>query len=142
MTSDKYRQTERVLYDYKFIKGYVELRKQDLQELEYEGVKALQYSETMSGSGEISDPVAREFEIIEKQRFLLKKAIAEKELIIKKIDYALHILSDLERNIVEMKYFKGIRNYDIADCLGYSKKQIERINKSTIYNISSMIWID
>lgn len=142
MTNEKYRQTERLLYDYKFIKGYVELRKQDLKDLEYEGVKALQFSDPAIKSSGISDPVAREFELLEKQRAFLQQVILEKERILNRIDYALGLLNDTESKIIEMKYFKCVRNYDIADSLGYSRKQIERINKNTIQHIGTIIWID
>lgn len=142
MTIEKFRQTEKLLYNYKFIKGYVELRKRDLQDLEYNGVKAIQYSDPAVKSNIISDPVAREYESIEKQRLFLQRVIMEKERIIERIECALGLLNDVENRIIEMKYFKGVRNNDIADNLGYSRKQIERIKKSAVQHIGVVLWLE
>lgn len=142
MTIEKYKQMEKMLYDYKYTKGYIELRKADLQALEYEGVKAVQYSTPSVQTSGISDPVAMEFERLEKQRDFLQRTIREKERAIEKIDFAVKLLDDIEQKIIEMKYFKGSRNQSIADNLGYSKKQIERIKKKAIHRLISVIWIN
>ncbi|MFZ7119499.1 MAG: hypothetical protein ACOWWH_00930 [Eubacteriaceae bacterium] len=139
-TNNNYKKTERALYDYKFLKGYIELRKQDLAELQYQGVSASRLSLAKSANRQISDPVGDEFELMEKVKTRWAEEIKIKENIIYKIDYAVSLLGEFEKRIVEMKYKKGMRYDDIAMHLGYSRRQIIRINKKSIGNISVVLY--
>lgn len=58
---DNYKNTERILYDYKVTKGYIELRKKDLAELEYQGVSAISLSLAKPSNTQTTDPVSEEF---------------------------------------------------------------------------------
>jgi len=137
----KFKQTEKALYDYNFLKGYIELRNKDLLELtEYQGVSASALSLTKASNSKVSDPTAGEVIDMEKVRETWAKSIKVKESFIFKIDYAMTLLNEIEKQIIEMKYLKGIRSYIIADDLGYSPRQINRIKKNTIDKISIILW--
>lgn len=100
---NNYKRTEKALYDYKFLKGYIELRKKDLAELDYQGVSATRLSLAKSNNRIISDPVADEFASFERIKESWGREIKIKENIMSNIDYAISILDDCERKIVEMK---------------------------------------
>ncbi|MPW26418.1 hypothetical protein GC105_11520 [Alkalibaculum sp. M08DMB] len=135
-----YKKTEKALYDYKFLKGYIELRKKDLAELDYQGVSATRLSLAKSDNRKISDPVGDEFESLERIKETWGKEIKIKENVISSIDYAISLLDDGERKIVEMKYKKCIRYKDIASFLGYSERQIIRINKRIIEKVGIVLF--
>lgn len=137
---DNYKRTEKALYAYKFLKGYIELRKKDLAELEYQGVSATRLSLAKTSNSNPSDPVGDEFEMMEKVKSNWQEEIKLKEDIIYNIDYAISLLGECEKKIVEMKYKKGMRYNDIAMHLRYSRRQIIRINKRSIQSISAILY--
>ena len=135
-----YKMSEKALYDYKFLLRYIELRKKDIEELDYQGVSAAVLSLAKSDNRTISDPVSNEFFDVEKIKNTWTKEIKKNEIKINKIDRALDLLNEVERKIIEMRYFECIRVYIIADELGYCDKQVSRIKKNAINKISIVLF--
>lgn len=140
VVNKNYQRTEKELYDYEFLKKYISLRRKDLEELVYEGVSGTALSEDSISTNRISDPVAKEFFKIEKISEAWRKEIKKNESKVNKINVAVGLLNDIEKSIIEKKYFKCLRIYEIAKDLDYSEKQISRIKKNAINKISIVLW--
>lgn len=140
VANKNYQRTEKELYDYEFLKKYITLRKRDLEELVYEGVRGTSLSPDKISTNTISDTVSKEFFKIEKISESWRKEIKKNESKVNKINVALDLLNDIERKIIELKYFKCLRVYAIAEELDYSEKQIGRIKKNAINKISIVLW--
>lgn len=125
------KKIEKVLYDYKnkvhLINDFdiqIQLIAKDVG-----NIKAISYEEKTQSTNKFSSCV--ENEIINKDK-LIEKLEKEKELIqleVDRIDNMLEILSDEERKIIELRYFKKLKFNKIADIL--DRNEIALISKNT-----------
>ena len=137
---DNYKNTERILYDYKVMKGYIELRKKDLAELKYQGVSAISLSLAKPSNTKTSDPVSEEFLSVEKIKARWEQEIKRREEIIYKVDYAISLLKEHEKKIVKLRYIEGKTHEQISAFVDYSPRQVMRIRKKCIQKISMVLF--
>lgn len=138
-----FRKTDGVLFNYKTIKAEInnlELEIEELQE-ECDGVKGITYEERTGATNAFNSSVENEILKKEKEITKLLKEKASKERLIKKIDNALDILSEDEKEIIKLRCF---------DRLGWNKVSIRtsrdedycgKIKRDAINKISELIWI-
>lgn len=125
------KKIEKVLYDYKnkvhLINDFniqIQLIAKDVG-----NIKAISYEEKTQSTNKFSSCV--ENEIINKDK-LIEKLEKEKELIqleVDRIDNMLEILSDEDKKIIELRYFKKLKFNKIADIL--DRNEIALISKNT-----------
>lgn len=125
------KKIEKVLYDYKnkvhLINDFniqIQLIAKDVG-----NIKAISYEEKTQSTNKFSSCV--ENEIINKDK-LIEKLEKEKELIqleVDRMDNMLEILSDEDKKIIELRYFKKLKFNKIADIL--DRNEIALISKNT-----------
>ena len=107
-TTDKFKNTEGLLYSYNSLKVKIKNLKLDLENIEFEDLQAVQYdhdklSETNAFNASVENNVISK----EKQIQIIKKKIRYYQNTIAKIDNALENLSDSEKKLVEMRYLRS-----------------------------------
>ena len=107
-TTDKFKNTEGLLYSYNSLKVKIKNLKLDLENLEFNDLQAVQYdndklSETNAFKSSVENTVISK----EKQTQVINKKIRYYQNTISKIDNVLENLSDSEQKLVEMRYLKS-----------------------------------
>ncbi|MGN8912971.1 sigma factor-like helix-turn-helix DNA-binding protein [Anaerofustis butyriciformans] len=140
MKSELYKQTERRLYDYPFLVKRIEMIKKRLEELEMKSLKGCHTYLLSTDQSRFEDFIAAEASNISDFRILLQQELKEKENIVFEIEKALECLTELERQIVIMRYFKMLRMSEISDELGYSREYSSRVRKRAVNKIGMVLW--
>lgn len=143
---DLFSRTEGKLFSYN--KTIVEIKclEIDIEYLKKDviGCKAINYSTEKTGTtNNISNPIENEIRKKELEINKLERKKNEKEKSIKKIDEALNLLEEIEKNIVRLRYFSNKRSAPewkyIAKMIGYSEKQCRNIRDDMINKIKKII---
>ena len=140
MKSELYKKTERRLYDYPFLVKRIEMIKKRLEELEMNSLKGYHTYLLSDEQSRFEDFIAAEASNISDFRILLQQELKEKENIVFEIEKALECLTELERQIVIMRYFKMLRMSEISDELGYSREYSSRVRKRAVNKIGMVLW--
>lgn len=140
MKSELYKKTERRLYDYPFLVKRIEMIKKRLEELEMKSLKGCHTYLLSTDQSRFEDFIAAEASNISDFRILLQQELKEKENIVFEIEKALECLTELERQIVVMRYFKMLRMSEISDELGYSREYSSRVRKKAVNKIGMVLW--
>ena len=140
MKSELYKKTERRLYDYPFLVNRIEMIKKRLEELEMNSLKGYHTYLLSDEQSRFEDFIAAEASNISDFRILLQQELKEKENIVFEIEKALECLTELERQIVVMRYFKMLRMSEISDELGYSREYSSRVRKRAVNKIGMVLW--
>lgn len=140
MKSELYKKTERRLYDYPFLVKRIEMIKKRLEELEMNSLKGYHTYLLSDEQSRFEDFIAAEASNISDFRILLQQELKEKENIVFEIEKALECLTELERQIVVMRYFKMLRMSEISDELGYSREYSSRVRKRAVNKIGMVLW--
>lgn len=141
-----FQKAERRLYEYEETK--VELRcleyELTIAQEEYEGCKAITYNLERTGvTNTVNDSVYEE--LIKKEKEILdkQKKINKKKIQINKVEEALSLLDDIEKTIVDTKYFSNDRrkkNWQYVSMkTGYSDRQCMNIRNKLIEKIKGII---
>ncbi|SJO78136.1 transcriptional regulator [Clostridioides difficile] len=135
---DTFKRAEGKLYGYNRIKAEINHLNLDIKKKEnsYLGCKAIGYSEKTSQTCNSSNLVESEVLNKEKEIEAIKREVEEKEILIKKIDNAMSLLSEDEVELIECRYFSNKNNSwrYVANKIGFStarckQMRIEIINK-------------
>lgn len=107
-TTDKFKNTEGLLYSYNSLKVKIKNLKLDLENIEFEDLQAVQYDQDkLSDTNAFSSSVENNVISKEKQMQIINKKIRYYQNTIAKIDNALENLSDSEKKLVEMRYLRS-----------------------------------
>ena len=107
-TTDKFKNTEGLLYSYNSLKVKIKNLKLDLENIEFEDLQAVQYDhDKLSETNAFSSSVENNVISKEKQIQIINKKIRYYQNTIAKIDNALENLSDSEKKLVEMRYLRS-----------------------------------
>lgn len=107
-TTDKFKNTEGLLYSYNSLKVKIKNLKLDLENIEFEDLQAVQYDhDKLSETNAFSSSVENNVISKEKQMQIINKKIRYYQNTIAKIDNALENLSDSEQKLVEMRYLRS-----------------------------------
>lgn len=140
---NSYKKLEAMLYNYKNTLAEIKNIKIEIEDVEqsYSGISSICY-DNMPKANTISSSVEREIEHKEKRIEYLTNLLVKKENEIKRIDNAIEVLTDSERNLIELCYFNKVRVKDAAIKLYVTEQTICR-NKSTIINkLIPLIYIE
>lgn len=111
--SDKelFKKTESVLYGYLMLKAEISNLELEIEEIEneYGNIGAITYEEKTGATNKISDGLASDIIFKEQELYRLKKIKKSKEILLRKIDNALGVLDETERNLVQHRYLNGKR---------------------------------
>lgn len=146
MKDNLYSKLEGILYNYKNIQQEVNNLKLEIDFIQssYKGCGAIGYEERTGETYKITNQV--EEEILRKEKMIeqLNRELCSKELIIKKIDNALKILSDKEKEIIKMRYTEGqgkVSWFTISEQTYLSQSRCYQIKDQAIKKIIPIVFI-
>lgn len=138
-TTDKFKNTEGLLYSYNSLKVKVKNLKLDLENIEFDDLQAVQYDQDkLSDTNAFSSSVENNVISKDKQVEIINRKIRYYQNTINKIDNALESLSDNERKLVEMRYLRSEpcawtyiateMQLDVTSCHNHRNKTINKIS--------------
>ena len=137
MKADYYKGTEKILYNYNYLKANLEIKLKELHEIQLDdGVSGINYEGVSTcKTYKISQPVEAaailNLEMINSITQNIKKLKSK----INSIEMSLSLLSDEEREIIQMKYFDSMNWIQISDKINISERQAHRIKHNAINKI-------
>jgi len=134
-----YALTEKYLYNYIPLKISIENLSKEIEELDYNSVATISY-EYIGSIGYRESNVENKVIKIEKKRDKLKDKILDLENKLERIDRAIEGLNEIERYIIEERYFKGKQWWVIAYKLKYSERWCKELRRRAIEKISIGLW--
>jgi len=132
-----------MLYNYKQFKVEIKNILLEIEDIEnsYRGIGAMCYEEKSAPTNKISPSVEQEAEQKEKRIEHLNRLISKKENIIKRIDNALEVLTNYEHKLIELRYFKNLTHFKVAEILEVDVSTIYRNKKEIINKLSSVMFV-
>lgn len=137
MKADYYKGTEKILYNYNYLKANLEIKLKELQEIEKDdGVRAVDFEgistcKTYRISQPVEDMAILNLEMINS----ITKNINKLKSKINSIEKSLNLLSDEERGIIQMKYIDSMNWIQISEKVNISGRQAQRIKNNAINKI-------
>lgn len=110
-------------------------------ETEYKGISGMSFdNEGGGGTNAISRKVENEaLERLDRIEQLENEARVY-EIKVKQVTNALDTLEDVERRIIEMRYFENIDPYTTAELAGFSYRQALRIHNKVLEKINMLLF--
>ena len=108
----------------------------------YTGVKGISYEQKGSKTNKFNSDVENEVIDREKRENELQSKIKDLTLMNLQIDAALNILTPREKEIIEKKYFKRMRNIDIAGDVNLTEEYLCDVRTGILKNLSGILFID
>lgn len=136
-----YKKVQKMLYDYPIKKKQIGVDEISLEEMKLysKDISAVRYDGVKVNNGSVRDETAEEaVKNAERERFL-KDRIESNRLFIKKIDRAMEVLTKTEHEIITLKYFHFMRDYEVYDGLCISRANYYRIKKDAVEKIMDMV---
>ena len=132
-----YKGAERLLYSYKYLKGYLKNKKDELKALEdCNTIASIDLDRiNTSKTNKISQPTeVSALDNIQRAESI-KKDIKKVAAKINAIEEAINLLTDTEKKIIILKYYNKEYWDKIAPECNVSKRQAQRINQNAINNV-------
>ena len=128
----KYVKVEGMLYSMPKNKVKIKNLKLEVERVanSYRGCGGFVFEERTSNTYKITSSVENEIIMKEEKIEALNRQIKSLEIEVAKIENALTILTETERNIVELQYFKQLRNKDVAQHLLYTEQYYAYLKKT------------
>ncbi len=145
MNKELFRKTEGALYNYKTLIAEVENLKIAIaeEEKEYKGCSAMTYEEKTAPTNKFNSTVENEVMTKEKQLNRLNEELKIKQLSIQRIENALEPLVDREKEIVELKYFKKLKTWEmVGERVNLSGDYCRNLGKDIIERVSKILFIE
>ena len=138
-----YKKTDGVLFNYKTIKAEINILDLEIEELreECDGVKGVTYEERTGPTNAFSSSV--ENEVLKKEKLINKllKEKGSKERLIAKIDNAMTILEDEEREIIKLRCFEKMGWNKVGVLTNRDGDYCGRIKRKAVNRLSGLVWI-
>ena len=154
-THDKenlYKKTEGTLHNYPSIRVEIENLRLDIEDLRDRlnhdeiAVKGKCYSKvkestsTNAFNSAVENEVISYEEDIPKRIDALNRKIRSKERILARVNNAMEILTDREKKLIELKYFKHYTVETTAELLEISVSTVTRINRDIVLKIMNSLY--
>jgi len=137
-----YRKTEAILYNYKKTRAQIKNIELEIESVknEFEGVGSISYEERIQSTNSFSSRVENEVMNRDNEINKLGKYKRQKEIEVAKIDNAVESLTDREKNIIELRYFKKYNNRMIAAKLDVTEEYLCLIKRNAVNQILDSIF--
>lgn len=134
---NKYKEIEKMLYDYKMLKISITNLEKDIEFLEDEdGVSGIEYEETkVSPTNAFSSIVENVMLSKTEKEEYLTRLIERNKRKLESIDNAVEGLTDIQRTVIKQKYFEGQQWWQVAGEIGYSESTVKRHRKEAIKSL-------
>ena len=143
--SSKYKRAEWLLYNYKKIQAEIKNINIEMEEIKntYSGVSGIDPSQESTGeTNKITSSVENEIMNKEDRINYLENIKTTKENQIKKVDNALEVLTEEDREIIELRYFERIPNYKVAQRFNITEEGCSARKRRIIENIKDILILD
>lgn len=132
-----YRKTEAILYNYNKVKAQIKNIELDIESIknEFNGPGAIGYEERTQSTNRFNSSVENEVVNREIEVNQLERYKRQKEIELLKVDNAIGSLTEREKVIIEMRYFKKYNNRMIATKLDLTEEYICTIKKAAVNQI-------
>ena len=134
---DKFRAVESELYKYKYRVAKIKKLENEIESLEPRYINAQNYEDNGRGnsvSNVVEANVIKKIEIEDEKLNLLR---IEKNKV-ENIELYLSVLMDIERLVIEERYFKGKSWREIAIDLSYSESAVKKKRRNAIKKIAEV----
>jgi len=142
---DKYKATEKMLWEYTSYKAYLDNAMAELMELDIDSGDGMgidysnpKLSRSYNFSSTTENGAIKKIE----WKDLLKQRIELTISKLNRLERALQALTDTERIIIEQYYFRDKRYYDITYQVQYSERQCRRKKKHAVEKIKIALYGD
>ncbi|MDU7365403.1 sigma factor-like helix-turn-helix DNA-binding protein [Clostridium sp.] len=137
-----YRKTEAILYNYNKVKAQIKNIELDIENIknEFNGPGAIVYEERTQSTNSFNSSVENEVVNREIEINQLERYKRQKEIELLKVDNAIGSLTEREKIIIEMRYFKKYNNRMIAAKLDLAEEHICRIKNAAVNQILDSIF--
>lgn len=131
-----YRKIEGMLYNYPSLKAEIKNIDLEIEELEndYVSCGAIGYDEKTQNTNKFSSAVENKLTTKETRIPYLRREKRKKEIQVERIDNMLSILTEKERIIIELRYFKRLEFDDIGDIVERNGTYLMSKRKEIIEN--------
>jgi len=145
LNKELFRKTEGALYNYKTLIAEVENLKIAIAEekKEYKGCSAITYEEKTAPTNKFNSTVENEVITKDKQLSRLNEELEIKQLSIQRIENALEPIVGREKEIVELKYFKKLKTWEmVGERVNLSGDYCRNLGKDIIERVSKILFIE
>ncbi|HHV27946.1 MAG TPA: hypothetical protein GXX63_12235, partial [Tissierellia bacterium] len=116
-----YKATEKFLYNYNSLKASIENMKQEIEEMDYREISAINYQKEPVSETYAFHSATEESAIYAAERKnLLEKRIKITESKLERIDRAIEALNDTERQVIIERYINGKQWWQVAYAVKYN----------------------
>lgn len=132
-----YKATEKFLYNYNSLKASIENMKQEIEEIEYLGMSAINYDHEITGKTFAFHSLTEsEAMRAADRKQMLQQRIEILESKIERIDRAIEALNKTEQKIINLRYKEGRQWWEIAYEMRYSEKWCKELRKRAVNKIA------
>ena len=132
-----YKATEKFLYNYNSLKASIENMKQEIEEMEYLGITALDYKQEPVGKTYAFHSTTENEAIkITNKKEILGTRIKLLENKLERIDRAVEALNEIEQKIIKLRYYEGRQWWQIAYEMKYSEKWCKELRRRAVQKVA------
>lgn len=137
-----YRKTEAILYNYNKVKAQIKNIELDIENIknDFNGPGAIGYEERTQSTNSFNSSVENEVISRENEINQLERYKRKKEIELLKVDNAIGSLTEREKIIIEMRYFKKYNNIMIAAKLNLTEEYICNIKRNAVNHILDLLF--
>lgn len=137
-----YRKTEAILYNYNKVKAQIKNIELDIENIKnnFNGPGAIVYEERTQSTNRFNSSVENEVLNRENEINQLERYKRQKEIEILKVDNAIGSLTEREKTIIEMRYFKKYSNIMIAAKLDLTEEYICNIKRNAVNQVLDLLF--
>lgn len=132
-----YKATEKFLYNYNSLKASIENMKQEIEEMDYREISAVNYENETTGETYAFHSTTEEAAVYTAdKKSLLEQRIKTTEGKIERIDRAIKALNDTERQIITERYINGKQWWQVAYIVKFNERWCKEIRRRAVEKIA------
>lgn len=132
-----YKATEKFLYNYNSLKASIENMKQEIEEIDYLEISAVNYEKEPTSETYTFHSITEEAAIYTAdKKSLLEQRIKITEGRIDRIDRAIEALNDTERQIITDRYINGRQWWEVAYSVKFNERWCKEIRRRAVEKIA------
>jgi DNA-directed RNA polymerase specialized sigma subunit len=132
-----YKATEKFLYNYNSLKASIENMKQEIDEMDYREISAIDYEkEPVSETYAFHSATEEAAIYAADKKSLLEQRIKTTEGKLERIDRAIEALNDTERQIITERYINGKQWWQVAYSVKFNERWCKEIRRRAVEKIA------
>ena len=132
-----YKATEKFLYNYNSLKASIENMKQEIEEMDYREISAIDYEHEPTSETYAFHSTTEESAVYAAdKKSLLEQRIKTTEGKIERIDRAIEALNDTEKQIITERYINGKQWWQVAYSVRINERWCREIRRRAVNKIA------